>query len=844
MLLAGRAVLGLAAFLIPLAFCRETMYIFQAKVLLLQYAGLSLLMIMAVHQLLGRRTPNLAGTWLLRFLWFFLFWEIFKSWDSVCPVISWREMTRIFWLPVIAVSVPYFVRTRAQLERLVSVAVVSALVANAYMWLIWNDRIAESFFNADQQSRPVFWGDFANFPVLGPLVKSVLYPPPFDSYTLPYVAGSTMSGEGFMTMGPHSLFAGKQDAGSFGNKNFLVTYLNMSSVLLIYRAITLTLLNKTRRWHHWAAAAVLVAVAAAALYHIGELRNRGAWLGLFFGAAAILAYSLWIAWATWKVSGRLILTIAGAGAGCVLVIVAGLFIMDTERFLSIFTVYSSSNELRIHTWNSYLRAWLEDRELWPSGSAWIVNDLWRWITGMGSYTFRAVYPKYRSPRIFQIEFNAHNTETSHAHNEYLQILGELGILGSMLYALFFGFLFYRLLKAAGRDDLRMNLLRGAVLFGLVSQMVTQFVCVGVRYTCIGFPFWFTVGLALLLCRPFEGMAGTAGPLRARATGILAIASALFVMPDAAIPLRSLQSEHFYEMGQLYYTRVRNAADAVERQDGLILKTREDLARKDSAELRDYLERSQKNLARIRNEFDRLYRIADEYFEAGISYDPANFESIYIGGNMNVQFARTALVSGNEPWSRHYYEQAANRYARVGEHSPYFVQVRYWQAMCYSGLGSIYHRRLGKGDLSVGGAMEENFRKALECFDLYQRQDLVMMEPYLEKFRIRLALENYYQTAGKAEQAGENTRFALRELVAALRNFERGGYQLFSSDRRMDTVTLVMEYMRLQKDRELSRRALAVLGQLAEQRGCSGLLPFVPKTERHIQSVFEFMEAEK
>jgi len=58
-------------------------------------------------------------------------------------------------------------------------------------------------------------------------------------------------------------------------------------------------------------------------------------------------------------------------------------------------------------------------------------DAHPWIgTGVGS--FKAVYPQYRRHQIFIIE-GKHNTETDHAHNEYLEVMYETGIIGFTIY---------------------------------------------------------------------------------------------------------------------------------------------------------------------------------------------------------------------------------------------------------------------------------------------------------------------------------------------------------------------------------------------------------------------------
>ena len=46
--------------------------------------------------------------------------------------------------------------------------------------------------------------------------------------------------------------------------------------------------------------------------------------------------------------------------------------------------------------------------------------------GHGIESFKLVYPSYRRPEIFHIE-GKHNTETDHAHNEFIEIFYDEGL---------------------------------------------------------------------------------------------------------------------------------------------------------------------------------------------------------------------------------------------------------------------------------------------------------------------------------------------------------------------------------------------------------------------------------
>lgn len=70
------------------------------------------------------------------------------------------------------------------------------------------------------------------------------------------------------------------------------------------------------------------------------------------------------------------------------------------------------------------------------------------LIGTGPGSFKIVYPAYRRPQIFYIE-NAHNTETAHAENEYLEQAATGGLVGLALFLWLLVFLFTGTFKTLG-----------------------------------------------------------------------------------------------------------------------------------------------------------------------------------------------------------------------------------------------------------------------------------------------------------------------------------------------------------------------------------------------------------
>ena len=97
------------------------------------------------------------------------------------------------------------------------------------------------------------------------------------------------------------------------------------------------------------------------------------------------------------------------------------------------------------------------------------------VLGTGPGSFKIVYPAYRRAQIFYIE-NAHNTETAHAENEYLEQAATGGVIGLALFLWLMSFLLIGTYKNMQRTDettSRMLLGYGAALAGILLHSVVD-----------------------------------------------------------------------------------------------------------------------------------------------------------------------------------------------------------------------------------------------------------------------------------------------------------------------------------------------------------------------------------
>ncbi len=121
------------------------------------------------------------------------------------------------------------------------------------------------------------------------------------------------------------------------------------------------------------------------------------------------------------------------------------------------------------------------------------------LLGTGPGSFKLVYPAYRRPQIFYIE-NAHNTETAHAENEYLEQAATGGVVGLALYLWMMSFVLlaaYKNMREAEPDIRRALLGYSGALVGL---LIHEFVDISVHFASSGLLQTVSVGalLALLL----------------------------------------------------------------------------------------------------------------------------------------------------------------------------------------------------------------------------------------------------------------------------------------------------------------------------------------------------------
>ena len=128
------------------------------------------------------------------------------------------------------------------------------------------------------------------------------------------------------------------------------------------------------------------------------------------------------------------------------------------------------------------------------------------VLGTGPGSFKIVYPSYRRPQIFYIE-NAHNTETQHAENEYLEQAATGGVVGLALFLWLMVFLFTCAFKnvhctQAARSKLTADTERSFYLLGYASALagllIHAFVDISLHFASSGLLLAVFIGVILAL----------------------------------------------------------------------------------------------------------------------------------------------------------------------------------------------------------------------------------------------------------------------------------------------------------------------------------------------------------
>ena len=264
----------------------------------------------------------------------------------------------------------------------------------------------------------------------------------------------------------HGFFANRVFS-THANPNFFGAFIVFSSALIGMEFLR----TKQKR---------LLVLLTIGLADLIFTESKGAWLA-YAGAGTYFAFGYTNFLSTLKkhlvkinLIALLFILLAGTAAG----------IYSAKRFQSV--------SFRAHTW-------LATFEMAKDSP----------VLGTGPGSFKLVYPAYRRPQIFYIE-NAHNNETQHAENEYLEQAATGGIVGLALFLWLFVFLFICTFKnlslfkkstAKEKDSQTHALYLLGYSCALAGLLMHAFVDISVHFASSGLLLAVFIGAILALVHP-------------------------------------------------------------------------------------------------------------------------------------------------------------------------------------------------------------------------------------------------------------------------------------------------------------------------------------------------------
>lgn len=245
--------------------------------------------------------------------------------------------------------------------------------------------------------------------------------------------------------------------GTFGNATFF------SAFLVLSIPITLGALFEFKKLWTKVLLFLIFSLACIALFYT---KTRAAYLALsfsflfFFLSREITARWHWTRW-FWKFKWRLtILFLLFSGTSLYLSRNQNLK-QKTQTFLQ--TARVTTVETHTLIWKDVLKMWLENK----------------WF-GTGFGTFHIEFPQYASEELKKV-FPQEQRIVNDAHNEYLQILAEQGLVGFLVFSALLAAFFFASFRFFFSSEHMPNILFAGILSGIFGLLIHNFFSVDMRF---------------------------------------------------------------------------------------------------------------------------------------------------------------------------------------------------------------------------------------------------------------------------------------------------------------------------------------------------------------------------
>ncbi len=282
----------------------------------------------------------------------------------------------------------------------------------------------------------------------------------------------------FQDQGPYILTSLRQTyLSTFGHPVFFAQY------LVAVFPVSVVVFLHARAW--WAKLAAGFAVVSIFIFLL-LVKSRGAWAGLIIAGLVILFIRIIQrrrrrekSISTFNRKNLIILLV------CLMLFISGLSLFSSarvwhkgiiERMYSTFNLSYVTNAMRLHVWRNTLHM-IKDHP----------------FLGVGLGNYRIVYPSYRS--LEELSITPEGKRYSKAHNDYLQILAETGIVGIVSFLWIIIVVSCMCLRVImDKKDSFYSLMITGIFAGMLATLVHAFFSSNLRIPSSAMTFWLFLGI--------------------------------------------------------------------------------------------------------------------------------------------------------------------------------------------------------------------------------------------------------------------------------------------------------------------------------------------------------------
>ena len=277
---------------------------------------------------------------------------------------------------------------------------------------------------------------------------------------------------------------GSRSVSTFGNPNFLSTYLIMVLIpLTVYFLAEKNLIRKIFIFILWVVNFLGLIIT----------RTRSAWLGLGTGMVILLIYLLRSHRELIRANRKVLIAAAVACVGVLMMPIKTIDIGDgdtvsTGRRPLLAVSAEKVKSITDMTQASYIQRFL----IWKSALLMIKDYP---VTGVGWGNFEILYPFYQGKFLTDEAVMALRTHANNAHNEFLEIASQTGVVGLGIYIWFFvSFFRYGWNICRRQKDETERLLIAGVLCGIAAVLADNMLNVSIHFPMPALLLWTQIGM--------------------------------------------------------------------------------------------------------------------------------------------------------------------------------------------------------------------------------------------------------------------------------------------------------------------------------------------------------------